>query len=447
MAGLITAFFLKNAGVSCVVLEADRIASGQTKNTTAKITAQHGYIYHTLIKNHGEEKARLYLKANLDAVRWYRDFITENKIDCDFSPESACIFSLYDTADLEREKNAYNRLGISAQLKQSTNLPFGVAGALFMEEQAQFDPLKFLSHISRDLDIYEHTRVLRVEGHTLFCENCRVEAQQIVFACHYPFVNFPGLFFTRLHQERSYVVALENAQKIKGMYLGIDDEPLSFRQAGEYLLLGGGGHRTGENSLGGRYDRLTFHAKTFYPDCNIAGRWSAQDCITADGIPYIGRFGNKNTYVATGFGKWGMTGSAVAARLITNLITGIQDPASRVFTPERLSLVAVSGIAREVFHSTRGILRQNFVVPKKTLESIPVGHGGVVRADGEKVGVYRESDEEYHVVDIKCPHLGCRLEWNPDEKSWDCPCHGSRFDALGQLINGPAQKSLKETEL
>ena len=442
MAGLLTALHLKQAGISCVVLEARRIASGQTKNTTAKITAQHGYIYHNLIKNFGEEKARIYLKANSAAVNWYRDFITQNKIDCSFSVENAYIYSLYDTAELKKEQEAYKRLGVATSLTENTHLPFAVAGALCLEEQAQFDPLAFISHICRDLEIYENTRVERVEGDTLFCKTGRVAAEHIVFACHYPFVNFPGLFFTRLHQERSYVLALENAQKTDGMYLGIDDEPLSLRQAGEYLLLGGGGHRTGENSLGGRYDKLMFNAKTFYPNCILVAKWSAQDCITADGIPYIGRFGGKNTYIATGFGKWGMTGSAVAARLITDLISGLENPAHKVFTPERFSLSALSGITKEIFHSTRGIIRQNFVIPEKTLESIPVGHGGVVKHQGKRVGVYRATAQEYHMVDTKCPHLGCRLEWNPDEKSWDCPCHGSRFDYMGRLMDNPAQENL-----
>lgn len=442
MAGLLIALHLKEAGVPCVILEARRIASGQTKNTTAKITAQHGYIYHNLIKNFGEEKARLYLKANLDAVKWYASYINENEIDCDFKEQSAYIYSIYDTKDLEREQRAYNRLGVKTELLSETELPFNVAGALRLEKQGQFDPLAFISHISKDLNIYENTRVIRVEGNTLVCKNARIQAQHIVFACHYPFVNFPGLFFTRLHQERSYFLALEKTPKINGMYLGIDDEPLSFRQAGDYLLLGGSGHRTGESSVIGRYDRLLFSAKTFYPDCTPSYKWSAQDCITADNVPYIGKFGNENTYIATGFGKWGMTTSAVAARLITDLIIGVKNPYQKVFTPERFSKAALSGISKEIFHSARGLIRQNLVIPEKTLESIPVGHGGIVKYQGKKVGVYRQSAQEYHVVDTKCPHLGCRLEFNPDEKTWDCPCHGSRFDYMGRLIDNPAQKNL-----
>ena len=445
MAGILIGAILKGCGKKAVILEAGRIASGQTANTTAKITAQHGYIYHNMIKKFGADKARLYLKANLDAVNWYAKYIEENKIDCEFSRTSAFIYSLYGTEKLEKEKAAYNTLGVACEMTDNTELPLPVAGALRLDNQAQFDPLRFIAHISANLEIYENTRVEKVVDNILFCKTGKVTAQHIVFACHYPFVNFPGMFFTREHQERSYVVALENAQRISGMYIGIDKNSLSFRGAHDLLLLGGGGHRTGENSLGGKYDMLLRTAKSLYPKSAAFARWSAQDCITADGIPYIGRFGgNDNTYIATGFAKWGMSTSAVAARLICDLICRKDNAAAAVFSPSRFSFTAAKGIAREVYHSSKGIIRQNFCIPKSRLENIPIGNGAVVIYEGKRVGVYRESAEEYHIVDTKCPHLGCRLEWNPDEKSWDCPCHGSRFDYSGRLITGPAQRGLNK---
>lgn len=445
MAGILTAYHLSEAGLRTVVLEAAYVGSGQTKNTTAKITSQHGLIYHRLIEQLGREKAQQYADANQAAIEGYGRIISDKNIDCDFTRCPAYLYSTTSQEALEREYRAASALGIKAAVCRETELPFPVKAALRFENQARFDPLKFLKALSEPLEIYEKTKVKAVEGKRVITDCGTVTAEHIVFACHYPFINMPGYYFMRMHQERSYVIALENAQKLEGMYIGVDDDGLSFRPQGELILLGGGGHRTGENSRGGQYQKLQDTAKSFWPESQERARWSAQDCMPMDGVPYIGRFSSSapGWYVATGFQKWGMTSSMVSALLLTGLITRGESPWENVFSPQRFVLSAsAKALAEDGIQSAKGLARRFFVPPAADIEALPNGHGGVVECDGEKLGVYKNEAGETFVVSIRCPHLGCQLEWNPDEKSWDCPCHGSRFDYMGKLIDNPAQENL-----
>ena len=448
LAGILTAYLLQRRNVKTIVLEANEIGSGQTKNTTAKITSQHYIIYSKLVKDFGFEKAQQYATANQQAIDDYRRIIREENISCRFEECPAYLYAndRQNTKVLEEEARAAQKLGINAEFTLETGLPFPVEGAVRFNNQAQFHPLAFLEAVLEKLDVYEHTRVNNVEENKIFTDYGTVVAKQIVFASHFPFINMPGFYFARMHQERSYVIALENGAKLEGMYIGIDKDRLSFRNFDELLLFGGGGHRTGENSVGGKYDFLSSRAKELYPESREVGRWSAQDCMTLDGVPYIGQFSssNPNWYVATGFGKWGMTSSMVAANLIADAIVGKENPCREVFSPSRFTPSAsLKTFVTDMGQSVKGLSKQIFKIPEKTLASLPTGHGGIVEHDGQKVGVYRDEDGSIYAVSVRCPHLGCQLEWNPDEKSWDCPCHGSRFDYRGKLLNNPAQTDLE----
>ncbi|NLF35153.1 MAG: FAD-dependent oxidoreductase [Clostridiales bacterium] len=444
LAGILTARLLQAAGVQVVVLEADRIGSGQTKNTTAKITAQHGLIYQKL-SGMGSELSARYAAANRKAIADYARIIAEEHIDCGFTRAPAYLYSTASPEPLRLEADAAQRAGIDAVFTTDTALPFPVKGAVKFHDQAQFHPLAFLRAVSQPLDIYEHTRVTKVEGETLFTDRGTVTAKHIVFATHFPFLNFPGYYFLRMHQARSYVVALEHAAQLDDMYLGVDDDGLSLRTSGPYLLLGGGGHRTGEHSAGGSYQLLRDKAAKYWPGSREAAHWSAQDCMTLDGIPYIGRFsGNRpNWYVATGFGKWGMTSSMVSATLLTALITGAEAQEAAVFSPQRFaSPASAKTLLQNSLQAVKGLSRELISLPPDYAESLGCGRGGVVDYKGRKLGVYKDESGQLFAIDPRCPHLGCQLEWNPDERSWDCPCHGSRFDYRGNLLDGPAQEDL-----
>lgn len=444
MAGILIASALQEAGKQVIVLEAERVASGQTRNTTAKITCQHGLIYEKLIRTLGPEKARQYAQAAAAALEEYRRVISSRGISCDLERKNAYVYGM-DAAQLRREAAAAASLGFPATFVEETKLPFPTAGAVRFADQAQFHPLKFLQAIAEPLTIYEHTSVKHVEGNQLITAHGRVQAEQVVFACHYPFVNFPGMYFARMHQQRSYVIALENAAPVDGMWIGAGAGGYSFRNYGSLLLLGGGGHRCGENSAGSRYALLRQQAARWYPGSREVARWSAQDCVTPDSVPYIGPYAasRPNWFVATGFQKWGMTSSMVAAMLLRDRLCGRETPYAEVFTPRRFTGKTLSGAAREGAQAIKGLSRQVFQLPTRPAGALEPGHGGIVFQKGKKLGVYKDEGGALHPVNTRCPHMGCQLEWNGDERSWDCPCHGSRFDHQGKLISGPAQENLK----
>ena len=446
MAGILTAWELQQRGKDVLVLEANRIGSGQTRNTTAKVTAQHGLIYERLIREQGEERARQYASANQRAVETFRSLIKKKGIKCDWVDCPAYLYSTIAEEPLQEEACSAIRLGLKAEFTNRVELPFPVKGAVRMEGQGQFHPLKFLDALAEELEIFEHSCVTSVERGEIYTQHGIVRAQVVVFATHYPFVNVPGYYFMRMHQERSYVTAVKGAARLEGIYYGIDPDGLSLRCWGDLLLVGGEGHRTGENRTGERYQRLEKAAYKLYPAAEEVGRWSAQDCMTLDAIPYIGQYAPSTPewYVATGFGKWGMTSSMVSALLLSDLITGSACQDAEVFSPRRLDLSAsAENLWQEGKQSAKGLCRALFARGRAEAERLPNGHGGVVELDGEKVGMYKREDGEIFLVSVHCPHLGCQLEWNPDEKSWDCPCHGSRFDARGHLISGPAQRDLE----
>ena len=395
LAGILCAFRLEQAGVDYVLVEADKIGNGITGNTTAKITLQHGRIYDDLIRTFGVETARLYLEANRRALEQYRQLC--RTIDCDFQECDSFVYSLDNREKIKREVAALHKLGFPARLVTELPLPFSVAGAVQVGRQAQFHPLKFLFSVAKPLRIFENTNVLELRPGGAITNNGKIAAKKILITTHFPFLNKHGAYFLKLYQHRSYVLALENAPELKGIYVDEAEMGLSFRRCGEWLLLGGGSHRTGKK--GGGWRELEAFARRYYPDAREVCRWATQDCMTLDGIPYIGSYAKHtpHLYVATGFNKWGMTSAMVAADLLADRVLGKANPFEKVFSPNRT------------------ILRPQLAV--NAAESI--------------VGLLTPTVP-------RCPHLGCALKYNPQEHSWDCPCHGSRFAEDGKLLNNPA---------
>lgn len=443
IAGILTAYLLQEAGRKVIVLEAGRIAGGQTMHTTAKITSQHGIIYEKLIRTLGREKAKQYATANENAIQEYERLISEKNIACDFAKSNAYVYA-DNLPLLQQETEAAASLGLPASLIWDLPHPITAAGAVRFSGQAQFHPLKFLKALSNELTIYEHTFVRSVENDLLITDGGNVRAQHIVFACHYPFVDFPGMYFSRMHQERSYVLALKHTPRMEGMWIGAGKSGYSLRSYEDFLLFGGESHRTGENENGGCYERLRQKALEWFPHCLETACWSAQDCVTPDHVPYIGRYAasRPNWYVATGFQKWGMTSSMVSAMILRDLICEKEQPYAKVFDPGRFEVSSIPGIAAEGGHAAKGLTKRLFPAAPEIAAHIPPCHGGIVKLDGEKIGVCKDEDGKLYPVSVKCPHMGCRLAWNPDDYSWDCPCHGSRFDRFGRLLSGPAKEDI-----
>ena len=446
IAGILIGYFLKQNGREVVLIDKSEIASGNTRNTTAKITSQHDLIYNKLIQEFGEEKAKQYARANELAIRKYREIIKERKIECDFEELPAYIYSLNDTDLLKKEVDAARHLGIDAEYVEKVDLPLEVKGAVKFNNQGQFNPLKFLKDISKELTIYENTKAIKIEENLVSTDKGNIVANHIVIATHYPIINAPGYYFMKMHQERSYVIALENADNnIKGMYIDYEKQGYSFRNYKGLLLLGGISQRTGENESGGSYDKLRNIAKDLYPNSREKCHWSAQDCMTIDGIPYIGKYADStpNIYVATGFNKWGMTSSMVSAMIISDLILEKDNDFSEIFSPKRFDLsLSINNIANDLVKTAKNFIAQKISIPSSEIQHIKNGHAGIVDYNGQKVGVYKDENGKEFIVSTKCSHLGCELHWNADELTWDCPCHGSRFDYTGKLIESPANKDI-----
>ena len=400
IAGILCAYQLEQAGVKYVLAEADRICSGITKNTTAKITSQHGLIYHKLIQRFGVERARMYLDANEAALKEYRRLC--ESIECSFETKDSYVYSLDNPRKIAKELHALRQIGFYAEYEEKLPLPFSVAGAVKFKNQAQFNPLEFLSEIAKGLNIYEHTKVQELAPNVAITEHGKITASKIIVTTHFPFLNKHGSYFLKMYQHRSYVIAYENAPDVEGMYVDEAQKGMSFRNYKDLLLIGGGDHRTGKK--GGNWQELSTFATKHYPAAKEAYRWATQDCMTLDEVPYIGQY-SKNTpslYVATGFNKWGMTSAMMAAMILRDMVLEKENPYAPVFSP------------------SRSILRTQLLI-----------------------NAFEATTNLLTPTTKRCPHLGCALKWNPEEHTWDCPCHGSRFTNDGKLIDNPATGNLK----
>ncbi len=446
MCGILTAHFLAKSGQKVIVVEANRIGSGQTKNTTAKITAQHGLFYSKLIKSHGFDAAQSYANANTQAIHQYIDIASALSIPCDMQITPSFLYTNSQDATLEEEYIAASSLKIDCNLQKSPKLPFHATSSLAFRNQAQFNPMPFLYKLAENLTIYENSRVINVKEHSIITEQGTISAANIVFATHYPFINIPGFYFLRMHQERSYVIAIENADILNGMYYGIDADGLSFRNYNSLMLVGGFGHRTGKADIGNPYRHLQKRALKLWPNSKVIAHWSAQDCVSIDDIPYIGRYSNLRPYwyVATGFKKWGMSTSMVAAGIISDLILRGTSEHADIFAPSRkITPDSYKNLGKEIGQASIGLSKTFLTYPLSGIDSISPGEAKIIHYKGRKIGVYKAPDGTAYPVSVKCPHLGCALSWNPHDLSWDCPCHGSRFDYHGNLIDNPAQTSVR----
>lgn len=404
ISGILTAYFLHRNGIKYALVEKGRICSGTTQNTTAKITFQHGLIYHKILKSAGPETAKMYLQANKKAFEKYAEMCSN--IDCDYEIKDNYVYSAADPGVLENEMAALDKIGYKAVFCNRTSLPFETYGAVKFPKQAQFDPIKFISAIAGDLNIYENTFVSEMAGNTAVTDCGKINAGKVIVTTHFPFINKHGSYFLKLYQHRSYVIALKNAQNIDGMYVDEDRKGFSFRNYGDYLLIGGGGHRTGKS--GGNWSELRSFAQKYYPHSKEKFFWAAQDCITLDNIPYIGNYSAKtpDLYTACGFGKWGMTGAMLSAMILCDKIMGKQNEYAEIFSPSRSILKPQLWI--NGFEAAKNLL----TFSRK-----------------------------------RCPHLGCALKWNSAEHSWDCPCHGSRFSESGEVLDNPANGPKKRDVL
>ncbi len=462
IAGITTAKLLKKMGKTVAIVESKKIAEGVSGHTTAKVTSLHQLIYADLLKNLGLEKATVYAESNQAALERVATFVKDEQIDCDFSRRSAYTFAESEQGikHIEQEYEAALKLGLPAHLVPDTPLPFRVAGAVRFDHQAQFHPRKYLLHLAQSIQgegsyVFEDTKVTNVEEEKTFCQvmtdRGTVMAKNVVITTHLPILD-SGLFFAKTYPKRSYIVGanISPDRAPEGMFIGSGKSYFSVRTtpspSGLLLLVGGGGHKVGEISdTQEQYRMVEDYARDRFGIETFDYRWSTQDMVSFDQLPYIGQLSPKSQiYVATGFGLWGMTKGTLSGMILSDLILGNQNAWASLYDSTRLTSFATPKAVKQTLsvgvHWVGDRLKG---LSSPALSDIAIGEAKLVTVDGEKMAAYRDDDGVMHTVSAVCSHLGCIVAWNNAEKSWDCPCHGSRFNCQGEVLNAPAVKDLK----
>ncbi|HBN86267.1 MAG TPA: FAD-dependent oxidoreductase [Clostridiales bacterium] len=467
LTGITTATLLAQKGLRTVVLEANKVGSGTTSKTTAKITIQHSLKYQQYIRGIGTENTAMYAKANLIDFELIQQLIKENNIDCDYTTDTAYVYTLEEKHlnKLENEKKAYDKLKLESYLADQCKLPFPISGAFAVPKQAYFHPLKYLYALTEVLrkskgEIYEHSHVKTVdkESGVVHVNGGTLHAKHIILATNYPFLDMPGYYFIRIFQMRSYLTQTQTPDyALQGMYINVGNPVHTMRSHGDatgnHLLLGGYNHKTGhQKNEKPIYEKIDLVKQNYFPFIkNPTNRyWSTQDSVTLDHLPYIGRLSAQtpNVFIATGYDKWGMTNSAAAALILAHEITTEKHPIMEtkgLFSPARFTPGAA---AKEFLFLGADAVKEytltGLTIPKGDIDKIRKGEGKVIRSDGQIIAVYRDENGDLSAFDAHCTHRICPLTFNKTEKSWDCPCHGSRFDVNGDVISGPAVEPLKK---
>jgi glycine/D-amino acid oxidase-like deaminating enzyme/nitrite reductase/ring-hydroxylating ferredoxin subunit len=462
IAGITAAYQLKQAGKTVAVLEADQISVGTSGHTTAKVTSLHQLIYADLIKQIGEAKARLYAESNQAAVEWVASLVEKEQIDCDFSRQSAFTFAESEAtlSEVKDEVEAAVTLGLPASFVTETTLPFPIVGAVKFDNQAQFHSRKYLLHLAKTIDgdgsyVFEKTRVQQVEEGDpcqVITDQGVVSAKDVLVTTNAPILD-QGLFFAKTYAKRSYIIGarISPDRAPQGMFIGTGQNYRSIRTTpfnGDLLLLiGGEGHKVGSTSdTEEKYQKLEDYARSRFGVETIDYRWSTQDLVSFDRLPFIGKLTpfNQHVYVATGFSLWGMSNGTLSGLLLADTILGQENRWAELYDATRATPFVKPQSLKEnidvgvhwIGDRLKGLRHQSF-------DDVAVGDGKLVTIKGKQIAAYRDETGTLHAVSATCTHLGCIVNWNSAEKSWDCPCHGGRFDCDGKVLHGPPIKDLE----
>lgn len=462
LTGLQTAYNLSDK-LDVVILEKDRICGSTSGKTTGKITSQHGVFYDYLINSQSKEFAKMYLEANEKAIQNIKDIVEKEEIECDLEEESSYVFTKQETKldMIKNEQKAVDKLQKEkSDYVKEIELPTEISGAIEFKNQAQFHPLKYAHGLAKaiiknDGKIYENTKVTDIkrenEKYVVYANKNKVIADYVVLATRYPIMNVPGYYFLKMYQSTSYAMVFDAKKKLfDGMYISYETPNVSFRTIRdgdrELLLAVGYDYKTGTEELRDGYQRLEVIVRKMYPDAEVLYKWTAEDCISLDKIPYIGQYSSimKNLYIATGFNKWGVTSSNVAANIITDKILQKENKYEEIFKSTRIEPIKNRQEMGDMLkEANKSILLSRFKIPKEELDNIKIGEGKIIKIDNTKVGVYKSKTGEIFKVKPICTHLGCELYFNNIEKIWECPCHGSKFTYDGKSIEVPSNKDLK----
>ncbi|MFP4006654.1 MAG: FAD-dependent oxidoreductase [Spirulinaceae cyanobacterium] len=460
--GITAATLLKKAGKTVALIDSEKIVQGTSGKTTAKITALHRLIYNDLIEQFDVETARIYGEANQAAIEQVATLVAEEQIDCDFRRCDAYTFARYINSidKIHAEVQAAQKADLPASFVTATELPFNVAGAIKLPNQARFHARKYLLNLAHKIPgngsyVIENTRVQTVNTGDL-CEVVSdrglIKAQDVIVATNLPILD-RGLFFAKAYPKRSYLIGAKVDKSIapEGMYIGTGKDDHSIRSTplddgGTLLMVGGQGHKVGEKKDTEEcYRQLENYARTQFNIDNIDYRWSTQDMVSMDKLPYIGKLTppSDHIYVATGFSLWGMSKGTLSAMILSDLILGRNNPWAATFDATRATPFISKTSIKENFDVATHWFGDRFKgFANNSFDKVKTNEGKILTLNNQKVAAYRDNNDRVHAVSAVCPHLGCVVSWNNGEKSWDCPCHGSRFSCDGELLRGPAVKDL-----
>lgn len=464
--GMTAALALAEEDRDVVLLEAGRIGGGVTGHTTGKVTSLHGAIYHQLVQKHGEEAAHVYASAQEAAIGHIRGRVERLGIDCDLRTRDAYTYVLHSREEdqIQQEVEAACAAGLGAELVRDTPLPYPVAAAVRLTGQAEFHSRKYLFGLADAFlraggRIHEQTVATGLDNGPhpqVLVGDLIVEARQVVVASHMPFLD-RAAWWTRLMPKRSYAIAVRGARMVPdGMFISADQPTRSVRAApdpagdGELLVIGGEGHNPGEqgDQTPERYAALERYAAEHFGATEVAYRWSAQDLQQADSLPYVGQLTptSSKVFVAAGYRKWGLSGGTAAALALVERMQGRSSPAAELFDAWRVTPRKQLGqVLHEAVKDSRHMIGDRLKRPdKRSIDELAPGEGALLKHNGRLVAASREPDGRLHAVSPVCTHLGCRVAWNTAERSWDCPCHGSRFGQDGKCLQGPATRDLAD---
>jgi len=465
IAGVSAALMLKRDGARVAVLERGVVCGGATGFTTAKVSALQETKLSEIHQLHGAGGAAAYAAASLAAVARIEALVREERIDCGWERADAYTYAAGEEQvdAVTREAHVALAAGLDVQLTTAVPLPYAVAQAVCLRDQGQLDPVRYVRGLAAAVDgdgsrVFESTAVSTVdEGspcrvHTQ--EGATVTAGDVIVATNYPLLD-RGLFFARMEAARSYLVAARVRETATdGMLITAGQPSRSLRAYRDdedtWLLVGGEGHVTGSDEAApARFDALERFAREHFDVLDIPYRWSTQDGMPTDKLPYIGPYtlASSHLFVAAGFQKWGMTSATIAARLLADRIAGRANPYAKVFDPNRATVRAAPAVAKaQLWVARRFVGDRVSPAQARSAAEVPAGEARVVRSGLGKVGVFRDDDGVAHGVSLRCTHLGCLLHFNAAERSWDCPCHGSRFGVDGSVLAGPATEALERRD-
>ena len=445
IAGYLTAFKLAEAGQFVTLIEADKLFCGTTGRTSAKITYNLGGVYYDLYYNNGFEVPKLYYKAQIDGMRGFKELKDKFCIECDWAETNGYIFSCSSETRLKRTFSVMQDIGAECEW-ESALTHYDAIAVIKSRRQYLFDPLKFLCALPVRFEIFEHTRALDVDvrNKTVFTDKGKIRAKNIVVATHFPIINSHGAYFLKLRQSTSYTVAI-NKSLTGEMFLEEKRDGISVRPYSGGTLFGGGDHRTGRIKDLGHFLTLKGRAEKLYGADTVTNCWSAEDVMTFDGMPMAGLYakGTEGVYVITGFNKWGMANSMTCANLIRDLILGKENEFAKLFSSQRKVKGGTGAFVSNALTNVKEITMGYFRLTAKTEADVAKGTGAIVKYNGKKRAVYRDEEDNLHVIGSMCPHMHGEFKWNADTHTWDCPCHGSRFDIYGNILSEPAAKTCK----